>query len=374
MRALRIDDRWLDRLGLAFLAATFALIAAFSVLRPAYNWDMLPYAALASETREMTAAERHDTAYRLVEAAVPASDWALLTGDGAYRAELAADAQAFDNQLGMYRIKPAYIHAARALARLMPVIDAFRALNLAALALLFAVAAWWMARGGFGRMAFVVAPVLVLADLVDAVRIVTPDLMCAALALAGLALLRHDRWRAAAACFAFATATRPDFAVFPAALLAASLVLRIERRAAVACFAASIAVYLLATLTAEHPGWWAHFSASLIGRTGDLSSALPFTFEAYARAVAGALLFNATGNNWLALAVLLGGGWLVLRDRPEHRLGQPDVLVLALLASLAARCAVFPELSDRIYLPTIAMLALLVAERWGAKTRAAGAA
>jgi hypothetical protein len=332
---------------------------------------MLAYAALASETPAMGAAERHDEAYRLVEAAAPASDWALLTGGSAYRAELAADARAFDNQLGMYRIKPAYIHAARALATLVPVIDAFRMLNFAALALLFAAGAWWMARGGFGRMGFVVAPVFVLADLVDAARIVTPDLMCAALALAGLALLRHGRWRTAAACFAAATATRPDFAVFPAALLALSLLLRIERRAAVACFAASIAAYLLATLTVEHPGWWAHFSASLIGRTGDPAGAPPFTLAAYLGAVVRALFFNATGNNWLALAVLLGGSWLVLRERPVERLGQPDLLVLALLASLAARCAIFPELSDRIYLPSIAMLALLVAERWGARGRVA---
>ena len=91
--------------------------------------------------------------------------------------------------------------------------------------------------------------------------------------------------------------------------------------------------------------------------------------EVYSGAVARALFYNATGNNWLALAVLLGGSWLALRGRPAHRLGQADVLVLALLASLAARCVVFPELSDRIYLPTIAMLAMLVAERWG--TRAA---
>ena len=116
MTDLRIGDRWLDSLGLAFLAATFALVAACSLLRPAYNWDVLPYVALASETPAMSAAERHEVAYRLVEAAAPGSDWALLTADGAYRVQMAADAEAFDNQLGMYRIKPAYIHAARALA------------------------------------------------------------------------------------------------------------------------------------------------------------------------------------------------------------------------------------------------------------------
>jgi hypothetical protein len=365
MSKLRIDDRWLDRLGLLLLAATVVVTAVLATARPAYNWDMLPYAALASETAAMDAVARHDEAYRLVGAAAPAADWALLTQASEYRIEQFADADAFDSQLGMYRIKPAYILASRTLARWMPAIDAFRLLNLIALAVLLTATAWWMIRGGFGRMAFLAAPAFMLAALPEAARIVTPDLLCAAFALSGLALLRNGRWIEAAACFGAATATRPDFAVFPAALLAVSLLLHSERKEAAACLAVSAAGYALAMLSGDHPGWWPHFSASLIGRLGDLANAPPFTVEAYTGAIGRGLFLNATTQNWPWLALLLSGAWLALLDRPVHRLRQPDVLFLALIASLAARCVIFPEPADRVYMPTIMMLAMLVAERWG---------
>ena len=63
--------------------------------------------------------------------------------------------------------------------------------------------------------------------------------------------------------------------------------------------------------------------------------------------------------------MLLAACWLSLRARQERQLDQADGLFLALILSMAARCVVFPMPDDRLYLPTIIMMALLIVERWG---------
>jgi hypothetical protein len=118
-------------------------------------------------------------------------------------------------------------------------------------------------------------------------------------------------------------------------------------------------------LTGEPPGWWPHFSFSLIERLDDLDAAPPFSLDSYLHAIARAWYVNATSQNWPWLAALLTGAWLLLFDRPLRRLRQADLLFAALLLSLVARCLLFPIADSRLYLPTILMLALLVAERAG---------
>jgi hypothetical protein len=364
MKKLRTNERWLDRFGVLFLAIVLASIAVWAIVRPVYNWDILPYVAIASEAPSMDATARHANAYRFVEAAAPAHDWAVMTQANTYRIAMFSNPEAFDSQLAVYRIKPGYTLAGRALAMVMPAPGAFRAVNVIALAALFAVVAVWMFVGGFGRTAFFVVPIFVLAGLPVAGRMVTPDVLCAALALAGLVLIRWDRWLPAALCFATATATRPDFILFPAAVVVVALLARNSWRGFCACFVASLAGYGIAMLVGGFPGWWPHFTSALIELRQDYGDAPPFSIEAYLAAVRGAWLTSATERHWPFLILLLGAVWLALRDRPTERIRQADVLVGGLMLSVAARCVIFPLPDERLYLPTIMMLAMLVAERW----------
>ncbi|HYD24232.1 MAG TPA: hypothetical protein VEB68_05510 [Croceibacterium sp.] len=83
--------------------------AVVGLLRPSFNWDMIPYVALVEDGAAGDRAERHARAYRLVQAAAPARHWARMTESNAYRARQYAEARAFDSQLGMYRIKLGYV-------------------------------------------------------------------------------------------------------------------------------------------------------------------------------------------------------------------------------------------------------------------------
>lgn len=357
----------LNRLGLLFFAAAMASTALFGVLKPVFNWDMFPYIALAQHGAGVDDTVRHDRAYQLVHTTVPPQDWVLLTQSNDYRTTLYANPQAFENVLGMYRIKVGYVAAARALNAFVPTVSAYRMINLIALVALSVVVIWWMSIGSFGRAGFFLVPVLLIAKLPSAAQIITPDLLCASFAVAGLALLRRGPWVLASLCFAAATLTRPDFIFFPGVWLAVALLMRVGVKEAASCFAATAAAYGMTMLVGDYPGWWPHFSVSLVEKVVDLRSVAPFTLGAYVHALTSAMIANVITQVWPALVTLLAACWFSLRDRQDRTLRsrQADGLFFALILSLGARCIVFPVPDDRIYLPTVIMLALMVVERWG---------
>lgn len=372
MKSSVSESPMLDRVGFLFFAAVMASIALLGALRPVFNWDMIPYVALAEARPGMDATARHDRAYQLVRAAVPAQDWVLLTRADRYRENLYANASLFSTQLGLYRIKVGYVAAARALNPFIPTIQAYRLINLLALIVLSGAMAWWMRVHGGGRAAFFLVPVLLISKLPVAAQLITPDLLCAACAIAGLVLLRGKSWSFAVACFAAATLTRPDFIVFPAAWLAVALSTRTGIKEAASCFAMAASAYGLTMLLGGYSGWWPHFSVSLVARVDDLRAVPPFSLETYLHGFTRAMFVNVTTQTWPALTMLLA----VCRWPPQDRRGRQwdlaDGLFLALILSLAARCVIFPIPDDRLYLPTIVMLSLLTIERWGQPSMRSG--
>jgi hypothetical protein len=365
-----LADSVTHRLGLLFFALAMAAIAVVATLRPVFNWDMIPYVALAGEHAGMDESARHDRAYEVVRAEAPAKDWVLLTQASGYRSVQYANADAFDAELGMYRIKAGYVALAKAMSAFLSPLAALRAINLLSLALLTGAVLWWMHRGAFGHAAPLVVGVALLGKLPSTAQLISPDLLCLALALTGLAFLRRGPWPFAAACFAAATLVRPDFIVFPAAFFAIAVVARSDIKPAAVCFAAAAGAYALTMAVGDYPGWWAHFSVSLIARQDGLGTVPPFSLGTYFHAEARAIYANVWKQAWPSLTLLLTGCWVLLRERQPPGERQAHVLLLALLLSLAARCIAFPMPDDRLYLPTVMMLAMLVAERWAGKPRA----
>ncbi len=365
------EEKMLDRFGLAFFAAAMIAIALLGVLRPMFNWDMIPYVALAEERAGANDTLRHDRAYQLVRAAVPAKEWAQLTESDGYRSVQYMNAQAFDTQLGMYRIKVGYIAAARVLSTFFPTVMSYRLINVLALMMLLGAVMWWMIIGHFGRTALFLVPVLLIARLPLAARLITPDLLCTAFAIAGLALLRRGPWPLAAICFAATTVIRPDFILFPGSLFAVALVKRCGRKEAGSCFAAATAAYATTTLIGHYPGWWPYFSQTLIEYRADMHSIPPFSLAAYLHALTTAMATNIAVLTWPALVMLLAICWLQLQNRDGYRPPQGRRIFVALMLSLAGRCIVFPITEDRLYLPTVVMLALMVVERWAMPFREA---
>src|SRR5712692_9014805 len=86
----------------AYVALVGSIVTVF-FFRPAYNWDMLAYVALARDDGSADFAQVHRDLYADLARVVPSDQYDVLTGnsqlteavkDRAYRAEVARDAAA----------------------------------------------------------------------------------------------------------------------------------------------------------------------------------------------------------------------------------------------------------------------------------------
>src|SRR4029078_7319024 len=167
----------------------------------------------------------------------PPQKWAELT-TGDYRQRQLEDPRSFEAQLVMYRVKVGYVALGRVLGLVLPPLLALQAINALSLLLIAGVASLWLR--GMEEAAVFVVPAWMAMHLIEVAAMFTPDLLCAALALAGVALLRFERPAWAAIVLAIATLVRPDFVLFPAAFLFVTLVSRRSWRAALPVFGLSV--------------------------------------------------------------------------------------------------------------------------------------
>jgi len=358
----------LDRAALILFACAMAALAVMSAFTPKINWDGVAYTALIQEKPGMTDVQVHDRAYSAIHSAITPRQWAeVTTGSPWIQMQFNNPAQ-FSQELGMYRIKIGYVYVARVVASILPPLSALRVVNSIALALIAFVAICWMIAGRFEQSAFFVFPAWMAVQLYEASQLTTPDMLNAALALAGLFLLRTGRATLAALVFALATITRLDFIVFPACFLAVALIARTDRKAATLSFLLPAAATVAVMFGVDHPSWWDHFNFSL-GQV-DLTQAQPFSIHSYLIDLAHGL-DKMAALAWPGVALLCVAAWLLIPGVDWRSPTKADVLLMALLLSLAARCFVFPLPEARLYLPTMMMIIMLVAERWSPRFQSA---
>jgi hypothetical protein len=318
---------------------------------------MIPYAALAQERSGMSAAEIHDRAYATVRGAVSPEKFIALTQQNAHSRQQLSDPQAFHDVLIMYRVKIGYIFAARALSIVLSPITALRTISLLALALIAVASVLWMRRGNFQQAAVFIAPAWLAVKFLEIAQIYTPDLLVAAMMLIGVALVRTGRWQIGAIAFGCATLIRPDSVLFAAALLIVALVTRTALKPAILTFALAAVAYSVTTVGTGHPGWWAQFNLSMID--SDLRQPPPFSIDAYLTGISAGLT-KIVNQAWPWIAAMCAAAWLLM----YRKWNEADALFGALLLSLAMRCLIYPLPEERLYLPTMMLLIMLVAERW----------
>jgi len=97
-----------DTFPIPFIFLVLALLALyFSVFRPMYNWDMIPYVASAKHFEEKNFYVLHAYTYEQVRQSVPPAVYVDLV-DGSYREAISTNVRAFREQLPFYQIRPVY--------------------------------------------------------------------------------------------------------------------------------------------------------------------------------------------------------------------------------------------------------------------------
>src|SRR5579859_2496626 len=93
---------------IAYLTLIF-LLALYAFKRPQYNWDMLPYMAVAIGYQDNNPDFVHDTIYDIARHQLPAPAYnQLIDGGLEYRRKMTANAGEFHRQMPFYTVKPLY--------------------------------------------------------------------------------------------------------------------------------------------------------------------------------------------------------------------------------------------------------------------------
>ena len=365
-RASGRSGRLFDIACAGLLALFFLVIASLAVIYPEREWDMVAYVALAIEDDADAAEDLHRASWELVRRNTSQDAFDRLTGGDDYRRAQYDEAANFVSQLPMYRMKVGYVALIRLLSPVTGPVAAMQWINAASALVLGAVLLGALWRAGIAQGGLLLAPFMMVTGLVPMVRLATPDLAVAALAIGGFVLLcnRRARWAAVPVLVA-GFLVRPDMIVFMFALLLASQLLAWNRLPVLVSFALAAVLLVPLTTGAGHLGWWPHFWFSTVAVQHNLEGFQPpFSISVYLTGLGRGLALSIIHHNWLAIGIMLFlAGCLLLRERPVLARHSAAAMLAAVLA-VGGKFVLFPLPDDRIYAAALWLFALALAWHW----------
>lgn len=340
------DWRGWKAVSALLVAAVAAYFVYFSLTRPAWDWDVVPYTLATLYDGAGDPAPAAARTWALVQGHVAPAEFAALISEGDYRRAVHADPQLLASQLPLYRSKLGYVLLLRALSAVLDPLQAMMAVSLAAalgtLALLYRQS---LAVAGIATLAWF--PIAKLFGL--AASLATPDTLAAFVYLAGVVAWLGGRRGLAAALFVAGALVRLDGVVLNLVL---ALALARERMwPAVGLAVGSLMAFAVDIAVSGHLGWWTQFHFNFLQMRPDLRvPAPPFDPALYFLA-----LRNEAGHlmhlEWVhaALAMLLLTTVLVAR-RGER---SARLLLGALVAGATLRLLIYPSTEPRLYGPLL---------------------
>jgi hypothetical protein len=90
-------------------SAIILFVSIYSLKKPAYNWDMLPYMGVILSYEKMDIKTIHDSVYNITKNQIPSAFYNLMTDTlNKYRNRVAQSPEAFHSQFPFYVVKPLY--------------------------------------------------------------------------------------------------------------------------------------------------------------------------------------------------------------------------------------------------------------------------
>ncbi|PSJ60046.1 hypothetical protein [Kumtagia ephedrae] len=355
----------LDRLAVAFFACVCVAIALYGVIKPDYNWDMVAYVATALEDRYQDPAELHAATWAVISEGARESQLYEIQYGNPYNKHQWENPADFQSQLSMYRVKVGYIWLMRLMEPVVGLANASILLSVIPSLLVGALALYWLARENALQGAFVLAPLLMLADQAQMTTAVVPDMLLSLVSLAAIYAFVRGRDTLACVLLFASVFVRPDNIILIFAMLVTAVVFGWRILPLLATFVASFAACALISRYGGHPGWWAHFyfscvqiQKSMIGFHPDLS--LAAMAKGYARGVVVSLVHS----DWPALLALFTAGWALLNRFGRAITSRQNGMLFALAIGALGKFASFPLPDDRFYHVFIIGMAVLLVAIW----------
>ncbi|MGL4489650.1 MAG: hypothetical protein ACRCU5_09410 [Rhizobiaceae bacterium] len=357
--------RMIEGFAVALFVAVSLFIAAFAVLRPDYNWDMVAYVGTALESRHADPQALHGETWKLIDAGADAEQQFQLKQSHPYNVHQWENPVDFQSQLGMYRVKFGYVFALRALEPVIGLVNAAFVLSIVSSLCLGALCLLWLWRERALQGALVLVPLLMVAGYLPLTTVVAPDMLATFVSIAGLyALYRKHDWLGAALLVA-AVAVRPDSLILIIALMISAVLFGWRKLPMITAFVVAFAMSMIVSKLGEHPGWWAHFYFSNVQIQNSMTGFQPdFSLVAMARGYARGLVFALQNNDWPMLLLLLVGCWALLAKAGKMTHPRANALAFACVIGVLGKFTAFPLPDDRFYFVFIAGLALVLISSW----------
>ncbi len=355
----------LDRAAALFMALTIAAVAAYGALKPDYNWDMVAYIATALENRITDPVALHAETWAQIDAGAPENQQFKLKKSNPYNLHQWENPADFQSQLSMYRVKPGYVGLLRSLEPVTGLVNGSLLLSVLPAVGFGLLCFWWLWRENALQGAFLLVPVLMIADYSRMTSAVTPDMLLAAVSLAALYGLLRGRDVLAGVLLFGSVFIRPDNIILIFALLIAAVLFGWRKLPMAVTFVASMIAISVISKLGHHPGWWAHFYFSCVEIQNSMANFHPdFSAVAFIKGYVRGAIVSLQNNDWPALLALLAAAWALLNKYGRMGSGRENALAFALAIGALGKFASFPLPDDRFYFVFIAGLAVLLAAAW----------
>lgn len=355
----------LDRVAALFMALSVLAVAAYGLLKPDYNWDMVAYVATALEDRIDEPEALHRETWSLIEQGVSDTQEYHLKYSNPYNLNQWESPEDFQSQLSMYRVKVAYVALMRMLEPVTGLVWSSIVLSVVPSLLMGGLCLYWLWRADALQGAVFLVPLFLLTDYSRMTSAVVPDMLLAFISMTALYALWRGRDVLACLLLFGSVFVRPDNLILIFALLIASVLFSWRWIYFLTTFAAAFVACMLISKLGNHPGWWAHFYFSCIEIQNSMSGFSPdFSLLMMLKGYLRGVVVSLQHNDWPALLVVLCGGWALLAKYGHMRDSRVHGLAFALAIGALGKFASFPLPDDRFYFVFIGGLAMVLVAGW----------
>lgn len=369
----QIIDGAMHFLFLIFLTYVFV----FTTNNPIITWDIAAYVASVISLEEGTAVQVHSQTYELLRTSLDPSQYQSVIA-GPYGSNMLDNAQNFNSQLDMYKVKPLYILTLSMVGMFgLNEIESIFLVSSVSAILLISLMYYWLCHYTSSVKSLTISVLFFVgARLFDLARVGTPDMLSSLIVFSAMFLLIH-RQMLVPACLLLilSIATRTNNIIFVSSFFTIILITEFVKTQrfltlrftvfSISLMVSSFVYLVVSTLFDQN--WWTLFYHTFIANIYNISSFnIPFSLTSYIAVLESSIVqIYATGTftyTTLPLFLLLLLTGLLGVNTWRTCGGQWRAVLLATLVNFLAFLFLFPLVStwDRFFTPYFALIVVFL--------------
>jgi hypothetical protein len=368
------SDRFIKALLWVLYFIAVLIVAVHAFRKPEYNWDMLPYMALTLKIEHQDVDLVHKETYRIAKENMSSGAYAMLVDSSIpYRKKMYENPSEFYKQLPFYSVKPLYIgliYLAYKSGIPLPAATVFPSalcFLLISFLLLYCLQLYLQQYYAiiFSFLIMITAPMLHMAG------ISTPDGVSAFIMLSAMyfVVVKPRLWPLVALLL-LSIFTRLDnvitcIAIVSLLAFSRKSILPIKRRQYVIILLLLLLSYVVVAMSASAYGWslfyYTHFFRYL---NLEHEYHAGFSLKEYLQVLYSHVIAGLYYSNMVVCLILIG---LISLRKPGAKISDwsfEQLFACCILGVIAVRTILYPDISDRFYIPYYLIIYILFIRRY----------